>query len=67
MHGRTYSANSLMYSTAVVPMKPATWIMFDWMHVYCVGGILKSEMWMVLGALKHHKLDLQMLDAYVEQ
>ena len=67
MHGRTYSANSLMYSTAVVPMKPATWIMFDWMHVYCVGGILNSEMWMVLGALRDEGLDLQMLDDYVEQ
>ena len=41
--------------------------MFDWMHVYCVGGILNSEMWMVLGALRDGGLDLQMLDDYVKQ
>ncbi len=42
MLGWNFNPNMMIMSTCTV-MKPAEWIMYDWMHVYIVTGIFNSE------------------------
>jgi hypothetical protein len=42
MLGWNFNPNMMLMSTCTV-MKPAEWIMYDWMHVYIVKGIFNSE------------------------
>jgi hypothetical protein len=50
--GFNYKPNGLLMSPTLRPLlKPCSMIMYDWMHVYLVGGVFNHEVGLLLNAL----------------